>query len=445
MPIPALSRLLRAIVAAVLCSCAALAHAKLVVMHGYADYTSAILWLQTDRPAAVVIDVAPESGGAATHYAIDTSAENDATASFRVPGLTPGTRYHYRIAAEGDVREGTLATQRYPRRAAEAPELVIAFGSCNKIANPDPRFRGAGGDYQIFDAIAAKQPDVMLWLGDNIYLDAPDFTDPGSMAAHYRRERAFAPLQKLLTSTAHLAIWDDHDFGPNDVGGSYVFKGETLKLFKRYWPNPSFGLPEVPGIFGWVRLADVEIFMLDDRYYRYPKRYPDVPEKTMFGAAQFEWLRQALLYSTARVKIVANGSQLWSRPGPGEGLADFPQEQKRLAEWLVQQKIDGVVFLSGDRHFGELLRVERAGAPPLYEFTSSPLTYAPRANLSPSERDDPNVVPGTVQLKRQFGIVRVSGPGTARHVAFESYDSDGAPLWKHDVVLQDLQFPRTKP
>src|SRR5207247_4532087 len=67
------------------------------------------------------------------------------------------------------------------------------------------------------------------------------------MAARYRRQRGFAPLQKLLTATSHLAIWDDHDYGPNDSDTSYVMKGETLKLFGRYWPNPSFGLPDLPG------------------------------------------------------------------------------------------------------------------------------------------------------------------------------------------------------
>ena len=131
----------------------------------------------------------------------------------------------------------------------------------------------------------------MLWLGDNVYLQQPDFYDPASMAARYRRQRAFAPLQPLLTATAHLAIWDDHDYGPNDADASYVLKGETLGLFQRYWPNPSFGLPDVPGTFGMARYGDVLFFLLDDRYYRSPDAWPDGPDKTMFGARQLEWLK----------------------------------------------------------------------------------------------------------------------------------------------------------
>ncbi len=162
----------------------------------------------------------------------------------------------------------------------------------------------------------------------------------------------------------------------------------------------------------------------------------------MFGPAQFEWLKQALLSSRAPLKIVAGGSQFWNRASRFEGLHQFPHERKRLADWLVDQRIDGVVFLSGDRHFGELLKLERADVYPLYEFTSSPLTSQPATRLDAAERDNPDVVPGTLHGRRQFGLIRVSGPGSERKVAFEAYDSDGAPLWRHEIRLNDLRFPK---
>jgi hypothetical protein len=81
-----------------------------------------------------------------------------------VPRLAPGARYRYKIVARDDVREGSFRTQAYWSHAAEASELTIAIGSCRYLANPNPLFRGSGGDYQIFDAIAAKRPELMLWL-----------------------------------------------------------------------------------------------------------------------------------------------------------------------------------------------------------------------------------------------------------------------------------------
>ena len=262
------------------------------------------------------------------------------------------------------------------------------------------------------------------------------------MAARYRRQREFEPLQALLTSTTHLAIWDDHDFGPNDSDASYVFKGETLKLFQRYWPNPSYGLPDVPGTFGVARFGDVLFFLLDDRYYRSPNRWPDGPDKTMFGTRQLEWLKQALVSAPrTAIKIVAGGSQFWSRSNRFEGWHHFDTERRAFAAWLDAQKIDGVIFLSGDRHFSELLRIDRPGAYPLYEFTSSPLTSRPPARLDAADRDNPDVVPGTLVVKRQFGLIRVSGPGDDRRLTLESYDAAGELLWSHEVRARDLRYP----
>src|SRR6266542_3357417 len=102
-----------------------------------------------------------------------------------------------------------------------------------------------------------------------------------ALDARYRRQRSFEPLQRLLTAAPQVAIWDDHDYGPNDSDASYTLKGETLALFKRYWANPSYGLPEAPGVFGYAHLGDVDLFLLDDRYYRSANRAQDRPDKTM--------------------------------------------------------------------------------------------------------------------------------------------------------------------
>jgi alkaline phosphatase D len=263
------------------------------------------------------------------------------------------------------------------------------------------------------------------------------------MAARYRRQRAFPPLQNLLTATSHIAIWDDHDYGPNDSDASYRLKKATLKLFQRYWPSASRARPDVPGTFASARHGDVLFFLLDDRYYRSPNRAPDGPEKTMFGARQLEWLKEALVAAPrSAIKIVAGGSQFWNRATRFEGWHHFATERAAFADWLVSQRIEGLVFVSGDRHFGELLKVERAGAYPLHEFTSSPLTSRPPTRIDAADRDNPDVVPGTLVAKRQFGLIRVSGPGDNRRIAMEARDTEGSLLWRQEVDSASLRFPR---
>ena len=421
------------------------AAAKLVVMHGHAELASATLWIQTD--AATPIKLSWQVDGEAGERTLELAAAeaDDYVVVARLTGLAPGGSATYRLQAGAERREGRVRAQPYWRKPGDAAPLTIAIGSCFFLADPNPLFADPdyGGDYEIFGSIAARKPDLMLWLGDTVYLQQPDFYDPAAMAARYRRQRAFEPLQALLTATTHLAILDDHDYGPNDGDASYVLKGETRKLFQRYWPNPSFGLPDVPGSFGIARYGDVMFFLLDDRYYRSPNRWPDGAEKTMFGARQLEWLKQALVSAPpAAIKIVAGGSQFWKRAGRFEGWYHFETERRAFSEWLVAQRIEGVVFLSGDRHFSELLRIERPDAYPLYEFTSSPLTSRPPARLDAADRDNPDVVAGTQLARRQFGLIRVTGSGDDRQLALESYDSAGTLLWRHELRASELRFPR---
>jgi alkaline phosphatase D len=437
------SSTLRALACALaLCALAPAASARLTLMHGYADYRSALLWIQAEREGAIVVTWRAQDGSERRADTLARAAE-DGVVVVRLTDLAPGTEVPYRVEGDGERRDGILRTQAFWRRSADARDITIAIGSCFYLPDPDPTFGDPsfGGGAGTFDAIAAKRPDAMVWMGDNVYFQRPDDYDPDAMAARYRRQRAYPPLQKLLTATVHLATWDDHDYGPNDADMSYGMKGQSLALFKRYWANPGFGLPGVPGVFGVARLGDVDLFLLDDRWYRTNNAMRDGPGKTMLGTAQLDWLRNALVASRARIKLVVNGSQLFNRANRFEGWNHYATEQQAFLQWLGDQRIDGVVFASGDRHWGELLRVERPGTYPLYEITSSPL--AARAfDPDAAEKSNPDVVPGTVVGQRQFGLIRITGPGDDRRITLESYDESGALLWQHAVRARELRHPR---
>ncbi|HEY3179928.1 MAG TPA: alkaline phosphatase D family protein [Casimicrobiaceae bacterium] len=420
----------------------AVAFAGLTLMHGYVDYASALIWIQTDAPATVEV-VWRVDGDADVHRAtFDARAAENNIVLARLTGLLPGKQVSYAIVGDGERREGLLRAQPRWTRAADAQDIAIAIGSCFFLADANPIWgsQNYGGGYEIFDAIAAKKPDVMVWMGDNLYFQAQDELDPASMASRYRRQRTLPSLKTLLTATSHIAIWDDHDYGPNDADLSYTMKGEALTLFRRYWANPSYGLPETPGIFGRARIGDVDIFLLDDRYYRSANRLLDGPDKTMFGTKQLEWLKNALVYSSAPIKLIVNGSQMWNRVNRFEGWNNYYAEQRGFADWLLAQRVDGLIFLSGDRHFTELLKIERVGAYPFFEFTSSPLTSG--TFDPPGEKDNPDIVPGTYVVKRQFGMIRVTGPSNDRTIALESYDQKGELLWRHEIRARELRFNR---
>jgi alkaline phosphatase D len=321
----------------------------------------------------------------------------------------------------------------------------VAFGSCAYTNDPDFEPASAyGGGYEIYDSIRKQSPDLMLWLGDNVYFRASDWGSPTGLFRRYARARALPQLQALLASTHNYAIWDDHDYGPNDSNRSYVHKGHALEAFKRYWANPSYGLPTTPGVFTQFTWGDVDFFLLDNRFYRSPSNAPRDGSKTQFGAAQFQWLVDGLTASRAPFKIVAAGGQFLSPFDRWEGSAQFPHEQQALTDMIIQRRISGVVFLSGDRHHTELVSIKPDGFYPLYDFTSSPLTS--RGASADGEWKSQVRVPGTLVTKqRNFGLLKFDGPIKDRVLTLESRATDGRLLWTQTVKARALRpMPKKK-
>jgi len=68
------------------------ADARLVVMHGYADYTSALVWIQADAPGVVNVRWRTEHDGRDHSLTLDAKAADDDVVIARLTGLAPGAR-----------------------------------------------------------------------------------------------------------------------------------------------------------------------------------------------------------------------------------------------------------------------------------------------------------------------------------------------------------------
>jgi alkaline phosphatase D len=414
-------------------------------MVGYAELTEVALWVQTTRPAQVQFRYWLEAQPAisALSLPVQTTSEGDCIAKVILTGLASGTRYAYELYIDGKLIHRpyplSFQTQVFWQWRTDPPAFSVAIGSCAYINEEEFDRPGTpyGADYEIFAAIAAKQPEVMLWLGDNIYYREPDFYSAAFMRHRYAHGRALPQLQALLGNAHHYAIWDDHDYGPDNSDWTYRMKGESLKIFKDYWLNPAYGIEEAAGVFFNFTWGDVDFFMLDDRYHRSPDRYPDLPDKAMFGKEQMCWLKDALVASRAPFKIIAGGNQMLNPQFSDESFGAYKNEQAELLSWIKTNDVWGVLFLSGDVHRAELIRLDDPNFYPLYDYSSSPLTagtYRPdRAE------ENPAIVKGTLVLdKKNFGLLHFSGPRKDRKLTMECYDKTGALLWKHEVKANEL-------
>ena len=259
------------------------------------------------------------------------------------------------------------------------------------------------------------------------------------MRARYRRDRAIPQVQKLLATTRNYAAWDDHDYGPNNSDGTFDGRETAARVFRDYWMNGAHTVPSM-GTAGRFEWGDVEFFVVDQRSFRSPNDMLETADKVMLGAAQFRWLIESLRSSTARFKIVVGGGQMMNPIAPFEGWADYPQEQQRFIDAIRNQRIEGVMFVSGDRHHTELIRRDESGLYPLYDLTSSPLTS--RSHKVTDELSNPARVPGTLVAERNFCTLTFEGSASDRAVILASYDTAGKQLWQRRIRAAELKLPK---
>jgi hypothetical protein len=219
----------------------------------YVDETSASIWVKTRDAARVTVRAGDHAWHARTfavhghHYALVVT-----------DGLEPGTHLPYSLEVDGTdvwpVTEGDGSG--YPASVIATLKpgkpLRLAFGSCRTSVNHDE----AGNRSHGVDALralalkmatdtAARWPDLVLFLGDQVYADETteamqDFirarrdidVPPGKELKDYEEyahlyHLAWSdPLNRWLLSTLPSSmIFDDHDVR-DDWNTSYAWKQE---------------------------------------------------------------------------------------------------------------------------------------------------------------------------------------------------------------------------
>ena len=415
-------------------------------MVGYCEMKEAMIWLQTTKDALVKID----------YYAIDnpkdkfssntqkSESSNGYTNHIVLNKLQPGKQYHYDVFLDGKKvvlpYETTFSSKKLWLWREDAPDFTVAFGSCNYIneESVDRPGKGYGSGYEIYESIHAKNPNIMLWGGDNVYLREADWDSKTGIYHRYTHSRSIKELQPLLASTQNFAIWDDHDFGPNDGDRSFYFKYETQNAFKNFWANKTYGTDanQKEGIYSTFNWGDAQFFLLDDRFFKSPNDRL-TGEKTIIGSTQFEWLIDALSSSKATFKLIVIGGQVLNPSARFENYENYPKEKEKLLSEIEANKIKGVLFLTGDRHFSELSKLNRENTYPLYDWTVSPLT----SGVGNSYKDDVNKnrVEGSLFAQNNFGILSFSGNKANRQLKLTLFDVQGKELWNKVITKKELE------
>ncbi|HUR57381.1 MAG TPA: alkaline phosphatase D family protein [Opitutaceae bacterium] len=337
------------------------AYLALGPMIGHTGPNDTRIWAKASKAARLAVRVGTDAelGNGRVVNGPALGSDSDYMGHVRITDLRPSTEYHYVILLDGE----PAMARPYPSFTT-APDIGapgrtrIAFSSCVGRSG----FMTAA----IWANMSARTRfDLLLMLGDNTYADS---TVPEVQRRHYYDHRSQLGYAEITRRVPTYAIWDDHDYGPNDSDGTARGKEVSLQTFQQLWANPSYGQPDDPGIYYKFSRGEVDFFMLDSRYHRSPNRAPDDGTKTMLGGRQLAWLKRELLASRAKVKFIACGSE-WEIFSHQDSWSSFARERDDIFAFLRERDLPGVVLLSGDRHFTGGYQI--AGR--FIEITSGPL------------------------------------------------------------------------
>ena len=406
-------------------------------MIGHVSMRSVDVWAQVDSESELSLKLWNESGEFVSEKSLATSSTAN-SAILHVGELEPASNYKAVVLSNGQSVGDTLdiKTQTLWDYRMDPPAFKLIAGSCAFINDSiyDRPGKPYGGEYSIFESMASDNPDMMLWLGDNIYLREVDLQSYSGYLYRYSHTRALPEMQNLLKSCPNYAIWDDHDYGPNDADRNWIHGDWAKQSFETFWANPSYGAPAGANNVGTaLRFNDVEFFLLDNRSNRV-HHYNETQDPQVLGEDQIDWLIAALNKSYAPFKIVAIGGQFLSDNASHENMARFPERQQ-IIDRIEEERIHGVVFLSGDRHCTELSRLELERGVVIHDLTVSPLTSSSYNN---TEEVNNLRVEGTVVAERNYAELNFSGPRKDRVLEMVIKNVDGEVIWSQSINAREL-------
>ncbi|XVJ59642.1 MAG: alkaline phosphatase family protein [Tepidisphaera sp.] len=249
-----------------------------------------------------------------------------------------------------DVSSGANRVETAADDIANDPRTIsrIAIIGCHQQPDPAPA---------LVRYVEAK-PQLTLWVGDNVYADTKD--DPSHIERCYAVLESKPGFKELRDISTFMAVWDDHDYGLNDGGNDYSLREKSQAIFRKFWRHENRIPADRPGVYHAQIFGEagrrLQVIMLDGRFNR---EIPGENADTL-GEPQWRWLEEQLR-KPAELRLIVSGYQvLLDRETKFETWAKFPSARERLFKLIRESKAEGVVFVAGDQHYGEVSRIRGA-------------------------------------------------------------------------------------
>ena len=238
--------------------------------------------------------------------------------------------------------------------------------------------------YSIFDAIANKNPDYFVWLGDAIYATNRFLDFSYVLKPHKDIEKSYSNLKnnesyKLLANQTNiLGIWDDHDSAYENVNYFYRNLSDKQKLRDYYLnfidePKDSIRYTRDDGIYQSYYLdsqQQVKLILLD--------MWTNYTEEDALGPKQLDWLKSEVFDDeTAHIFLQANGSPIVNNLFMGGDR--IPVKNRNEIFEIINAKKKFFLLIVGEMHFASLnqhnYKDQRGKENDLYELITSGMSH----------------------------------------------------------------------
>ena len=462
----------------------------------------AVIWSRCDRAARMFVEYSTTERFADPRRVRGPAAleSSDFTSRTVLTGLPPGQRVFYRVVYQdlSDLRTWSDPLTGHFTTPAATPRDVTLAWSADTVGqgwgiNPE------WGGLKLYETMRRVQPDVFVNVGDTIYADQPlaaevklddgrvwknVVTEAKSRVAEsigdfrgcYQYNLGDEHMRRFIAEVPQIVMWDDHEVRDNwywerrnDADARYTEKSVAVlaararQAFFEYNPLP-FGGDDPERIYRSVPMGPLlEVFALDMRTFKGANG--DNRQSTMddasavLGAAQRQWLKDALKRSTATWKVVAadlplglivgDGANRYEAVANGEPGGPLGRELEiaDVLAFIKRERLRNVVWITADVHYCAAheyhpSRAKFAGFDPFWEFVAGPLhagTFGPGrldATFGP-EAKFVGIPPGMKGNRppsdgfQFFGVLRVSA--RTRALTAELHDVAGRILYSVEL------------
>ena len=279
---------------------------------------------------------------------IEDVLANNGVLQHSLKDLSPDTAY--RLVWTNTERTLRSPVGRFRTALAADQDRVLVFGVSSCLGS-------TGAPWPTLSHAADAELDFFVLGGDTVYADGS--LNRADYQAVWDKAMARQGLVDLSASTSLVVAWDDHEVD-NDWFEEDLVEGQyqaALDVYRERMPQkagPDGGLYRS---LQWGRT--LEIFILDCRGERGPGW------SQMMSPEQVQWLISGVQNSSARFKVVVTSIQVtdWSTMLKDaldtSRWSGHPEQRQALLEGVAE--VEGLIWVTGDMHFGALTYVDPEG------------------------------------------------------------------------------------